>query len=256
MIIHINQAEIFFLVLVRITSFFVTAPFFGIRGVPVLARAGLGLLVTILIFPVMPQAQLSFDFNWTYILALINETLAGLSLGYLTNLFFTVIQMAGQVLDINMGLAMANLFDPQNGASTTIISHCFSILGLLLFLQIDGHHTLLLELKESFSYLPLGGLNFDGGFTWTVVKLFSSSFALAIRIATPIIAVLLISDLSLSLIARTVPQLNVFILGFPVKVGLGLLSLIVSLPLLLTVFRSIFSQLEQDLALILRSWPH
>jgi flagellar biosynthetic protein FliR len=154
-----------------------------------------------------------------------------------------------------MGLGMASLFDPQNAATTTIMGQFFAILGLLLFFQLDGHHTLLLALQESFRLLPLGGVHFDGNIIWTVVKLFSGMFSLAVRIAVPVIVVLLIADLALSLIARTVPQLNVFILGFPLKIGLGLLVLIAILPLLATVFRNLFSQIEHDLALLLRGWP-
>ncbi|GEA17148.1 flagellar biosynthetic protein FliR [Moorella sp. E306M] len=252
---YLNQAEFFFLVLVRVTSFFVTAPFFGIRGVPALVKAGLGLLVAMLLFPVLPAGQPAFTSAGTYALAVLNEALAGLALGYLANLIFSAIQVAGQLLDLHMGLGMASLFDPQNAATTTIMGQFFAILGLLLFFQLDGHHTLLLALQESFRLLPLGGVHFDGNIIWTVVKLFSGMFSLAVRIAVPVIVVLLIADLALSLIARTVPQLNVFILGFPLKIGLGLLVLIAILPLLATVFRNLFSQMEHDLALLLRGWP-
>ncbi|MDN5344689.1 MAG: flagellar biosynthesis protein FliR [Clostridia bacterium] len=253
---YLAQAELFFLVLVRTTAFFVTAPFFGIRGVPPLVKVGLGLLVATLIFPVLPAGQPAFASGPAYALAALNEALAGLALGYLASLIFSAIQVAGQLLDIHMGLAMASLFDPQNAATTTIMGQFFAILGLLLFFQLDGHHTLLLALQESFRLLPLGGVSFAGSLTWGVVKLFSGMFSLALRIAAPVIAVLLIADLALSLIARTVPQLNVFILGFPLKIGLGLVVLIAILPLLAAVFSNLFSQMAHDLALIIRSWPH
>ncbi|MDN5325500.1 MAG: flagellar biosynthesis protein FliR [Moorella sp. (in: firmicutes)] len=252
---YLTQAEIFFLVLVRTTAFFVTSPFFGIRGVPTMVKAGLGFLVALLLLPVLPAGQPVFNNPWVYALAVLNESLAGLALGYLASLIFSAIQMAGQLLDIHMGLAMATLFDPQNAASTTIMGQFFAILGLLLYFQMDGHHTLLLALQESFRLLPLGGFHFDGNLLWAVAKLFAGTFALALRIAAPLIAVLLITDLALSLVARTVPQLNVFILGFPLKVGLGLLVMIALLPLLATVFSNIFSQMEHDLALLIRGWP-
>lgn len=253
---YLTQAEVFFLVLVRTTAFFVAAPFFGIRGVPALVKAGLGILVALLLLPVLPAGQPTFSSGWLYALAALNESLAGLALGYLASLIFSAIQVAGQLLDIHMGLAMASLFDPQNATTTTIMGQFFAILGLLLFFQMDGHHTLLLALQESFRLLPLGGVQFSGSLVWAVVKLFTGTFALALKIAAPVLAVLLIADLALSLVARTVPQLNVFILGFPLKVGLGLLVLITILPLLATVFSNLFSQMEHDLALIIRSWPH
>lgn len=251
---YVAQAEVFFLVLARTTSFFVTAPFFRISGVPNLVKVALGFMVAVLLFPGLAPARSAFGSNWGYALAVINESLAGLALGYLTSLIFSAIQVAGQLLDIHMGLAMSTLFDPQNASSTTIIGQFFVILGLLLFFQLNGHHTLLLALNESFSYLPLGGVYLDGSIVWAVVKLFAGMFGLALRIASPVIAVLVVSDVALSLVSRMVPQLNVFILGFPLKVGLGMLTLIAILPLLVTVFSNLFSQMGQDLALLLRSW--
>ncbi|NLW07571.1 MAG: flagellar type III secretion system protein FliR [Clostridia bacterium] len=249
---YLAQAEIFFLALVRITSFFITAPFFGIRGVPSLAKLALGFIVTVLLFPLMSAVQLSDAASGAYVLAVIKEALLGLSMGFLATLIISAIQVAGQFMDLHMGLAMSGIFDPQNATNTTVVGRFFYVMALLLFFQLDGHHSLLLALQASFRYLPLGEVVFDGSMVWAVVKLFTAMFALAMRIALPVIAVLLVSDLALCLVARTVPQLNVFILGFPLKAGLGVLTLIVIFPLLFTVFINIFSQMEQDLALLLR----
>lgn len=252
---YLNQADMFFLIFVRITSFFVTAPFFGIRGVPVMVKVALGLLVSIFLLPVIPLTYPANDL-WAYITAAVNEAFAGLLLGYMTSLVFSAIQFAGQVLDLHMGMAMSTIFDPQYAIDTTIVGQFFTIFGMLLFLQLNGHHALLLALKESFLYLPLGGLAFDGGVAWAVVKLFAGMLSLALRIASPIIVVLVLSDLVLSLISRTVPQLNVFILGFPLKAGLGMLTLIMILPLLATALGNIFSHFERDLVVLIRSWPN
>ncbi|WP_338834463.1 Flagellar biosynthetic protein FliR [Moorella humiferrea] len=251
---YFKGAEAFLLVLVRSTSFFITAPFLGVRSVPAPLKAALGVLVAFLLFPTLPGDYAAYS-GGAFALAVVNEALAGLALGYLASLIFSAVQVAGQLLDLNMGLGMANLLDPQNASSTTVLGQFFNILALLLFFQMDGHHTVLLALQESFRLLPLGGVGFDGSIILAVVRLFSGMFSLAVRIAAPVIAVLFIADLTLSLIARTVPQLNVFILGFPLKIGLGLLILIAVLPMLATVCANLFSQMEHDLALILRSWP-
>jgi len=253
---YIAQAETLFLILVRITSFFVVAPFFGMRAAPGLVKASLGFIVAVLLFPLLGEPQNVYFNSWAYVLAVLNEALTGLALGFIANLIFSAIQVAGQILDVHMGLAMASILDPQNATRTTLVGQFLAILGLLLFFEFDGHHALLLALKESFKFIPLGGVDLDGGIVWAVVKIFCRMFSLALRLASPIIAMLVLSDLALSLVARTVPQLNVFILGFPLKVGLGLLILIAILPLLAVVFNNIISQMERDLALIVRSWVY
>ncbi|MGI9951202.1 flagellar biosynthetic protein FliR [Moorellaceae bacterium AZ2] len=252
------QAEAFFLVLVRLTTFMLVAPFFSIRNVPALTKAGLGALLAFLLFPTLSAAGQNNEIWRTpliYALAVTNEALAGLALGYIANLLFAAVRVAGEILDLHMGLAMANLLDPQNAAPSTLLGQFFALLGLLLFLGVDGHHTLLLALRESFRLLPLGGVPFQEVLVENVVGLWSSMFLWALRLVLPVVVVLLVADISLSLVARTVPQLNVFILSFPLKVGLGLLTLIAVLPLLVTAIGNLVAQMERDLIVILRSWP-
>ncbi|HBT47773.1 MAG TPA: flagellar type III secretion system protein FliR [Peptococcaceae bacterium] len=252
------QVEAFFLVLVRLTAFMVTAPFFSIRNVPTITKAGWAALLAVFLFPAVsapePGGQL-WGTSLAYGLAVVNEALAGLALGYIANLLYTAVRVAGEILDLNMGLAMANLLDPQNAAPSTLLGQFFALLGLFLLLALDGHHALLLALRESFRLLPLGGVPFTGALVENVVGFFCSMFLWALRLVLPVLVVLLVADISLSLVARTVPQLHVFILSFPLKVGLGLLTLVVFLPLLATTVGNLLAQMERDLALILREWP-
>ncbi|HHT01269.1 MAG TPA: flagellar type III secretion system protein FliR [Firmicutes bacterium] len=241
------------LAMVRITAFFVTAPFFGVKSAPLLLKAALGLLIAVLFWPFLPPTELS---GWGLILAALSESVLGLALGYLVSLVFSAIQIAGQLLDVQMGLAMAGIFDPQNAFHTTLVGQFLSILGLLLFFLVDGHHVLLLGLQESFQLLPPGKMALGLQLAGVAAEFFCQAFTLAVRVASPVIAVLVVADLALSLVARTVPQLNVFILGFPLKAGLGMIVLLAILPLLVTAFTGLFGQLEQDLLLLLRGWAN
>ncbi|MDN5346761.1 MAG: flagellar biosynthesis protein FliR [Clostridia bacterium] len=250
----LSQVQTFFLVFIRVTAFMATAPFFGVRSVPFLAKAGLGFLVALLLYLAVPAGTATTGNPWLFALAAVNETLFGLALGYLANLIFVAITTAGELLDLHMGLSMATLFDPQNAFTTTLLGEFFTIFGLLLFLQVDGHHMLLLALSDSLQLVPLGGAGLSGNPVELAARLFAGTFLLALRIAAPVIVVLVISDIALGLVARTVPQLNVFILGFPLKVGLGLLILLIIFPLLATVFGNLFGQMERDLITVLRSW--
>ncbi|MGB9860127.1 MAG: flagellar biosynthetic protein FliR [Moorellaceae bacterium] len=253
---YLERAEMFFLVFVRLTAFMAVAPFFAARNLPALVKAALGLLVAFLLFPTIPGPQTGE--TWAhplgYALAVANEALAGLALGLIAQLIFSAVIVAGEFLDLHMGLGMANLLDPQNATPVTLLGQFWSLLGLLLFLQMDGHHVLLLALRESFRFLPLGKVEFKGLLVWEVVRLVGNMMLWSLRLAAPVIVVLLVADLSLSLISRTVPQLNVFILGFPLKIGLGLIIILAVLPLAVTAVSNLITQMESDLASILHSW--
>jgi len=155
------------------------------------------------------------------------------------------------MIDLTMGFSMASLFDPQNQTRITLVGQFMYIVAILLFLAIDGHHSLLLAVQQSFNLVPLGTMIWQKSIPAFLLKTFIGMFLLGIRIAAPIIAVLLLCDICLGLIARTVPQLNVFIMGFPLKAGLGLIALAVSLPVLVALIGQILHFIEKDLGIVL-----
>jgi flagellar biosynthetic protein FliR len=244
-----------FLVLVRIASFMLVAPFFAIRQAPALAKIGLAALMTFLITPVLPSVPLGVlhDTLWEAVLVILGEVLVGLAMGFVVTLTFTAFRVAGELADLNMGFAMATLIDPQTGATTSLMGEFLFLLGILLLLATDAHHHLLAGLVKSYQVVPLGSAVFSGVTAGNVVEIFSAMFAMALRIVAPVIAVLLITDLALGMVARTVPQLNVFILGFPLKIALGILTFSLAAPLLAVAASNLFSQMEKDLALLLGS---
>jgi len=243
------------LVLVRIASFMVTAPFFSIRQAPVLAKIGLAALLTLLITPSLPSVPLEPlpDTLWGAVLVVLGEVLVGLAMGFVVALTFSAIRVAGELSDLTMGFDMASLIDPQTGTMSSLMGEFLFLLGILLLLAADAHHHLLAGLVKSYQVVPLGSAVFSGYTASSVVGIFSAMFAMAIRIAAPVIAVLLITDLALGMVARTVPQLNVFILGFPLKAALGILTFSLAAPLLAMAANNLFSQMERDLALLMRS---
>lgn len=242
------------LIFTRMTAFFASAPFFSIRGGPPLAKGALGLLVAVLLFPVVGKSPLNLEGGLlAFSLLIIQEILVGLFLGYVTSLAFSAIRMAGQLIDLQIGLVMAGIFDPQSGEQSTTIGKFLYTLGVLLFLLMDFHHKLLQALAKSFQLIPLGGFQFEENLAFQLIQVFSGTMLLGLKIAAPVLAVLIIIDLSLGLVARTVPQLNIFMFGFPLKIGLGILVLSLIAPLLASAFAYVFQTMEQDLLLVLRS---
>lgn len=252
--INFEQLQVLFLVFARLTAFSVAAPFFSIRNVPPLVKVGFGVVLTLLVYPLMGTGGVTLPSTLLgYGLEAVGEVLVGLALGFIATLTFTAIKVAGELGDLQMGFAMTGLMDPLTGSRTSLMGEYLYMLGILLFLIINGHHTLILALVGSFELVPVGVASVNGGATAHVIGVFTGMFALGLRIAAPIVAVLLISDLALGMVARTVPQLNVFILGFPLKVALGMLTLSLAAPLMAAVVGTVVTQMERDLAILMGS---
>lgn len=251
--INFDQLQVLFLVFARTTAFAATAPFFSIRNAPALVKVGLGALLALLIFPAaqsttLPSTLLGFS------LEAAGEVLVGLGLGFTATLWLTAVKMAGELGDLQVGFAMTGLVDVLSGSRTSLIGEYFYLLGVLLFLIINGHHNLIMSLARSYQLVPVGAGSINEAVTDHIVRVFTGMFALAFRIALPILVVLFITDLALGLVARTVPQLNVFILGFPIKVALGIILIGVLSSLLVEVVQNIASLMERDMSILMRSW--
>ncbi|MGI6649837.1 MAG: flagellar biosynthetic protein FliR [Bacillota bacterium] len=247
------QLELFLLVLARITAFLVISPIFALKGVPALVKIGLGLLLSLLIFPgIQPGLEQASVSAPDFTMKIMREVLMGLTLGFVALLVFNSMVMAGKIMDLECGFMMSTLLDPQTGAGVTLLGQFLYVLGLLLFLTLDAHHLLLRLLANSFRLIPLEAAVFSPELTGQIWKIFIDIFSLAFQIATPLLVVLVTSDLVLSLIARSVPQLNVFMIGLPLKAGLGILTLSLLVPFLLTIFSSLLTVMEKDILLVMQ----
>lgn len=251
---ELNLWLVFLLVLARITAFVATAPLLSNRGIPALSKIGLSLGLAIVLTPFAGNPPLLEVDTMVFIMLLIGETLMGLTLGVIANMIFTGIMIAGQMMDVSIGFAMSNLFDPTSQVQSTLIGRFLNIVALMMLLAMDGHHSLILALGASFDLVPAAGIEMQILPFEYIVKIFSGMFLLAFKIAAPVLAVIFVSEISLGLVARTVPQLNVFILGFPLKIGVGVLVLAITMPIMALVFGNIISQMEKDLITIIGSF--
>lgn len=248
------RLEQFLLIATRMLGFSLIAPVFSIRQIPVQVRVGLGVLLAALLLPVLSLDPAVVPQHWLlYISLVVKEMAIGLLIGFTAAVVFNSIRTAGEIIDLQTGLSMANLFDPQTGTSTSLLGQFLTVLGTLIFLQLDGHHMLLAALADSYRLIPLGAGSFGGLVTAALVHVFVGMFALALRLAAPVLAVLLISEVALALVARTVPQLNVFILGFPLKIGLSIGFLALLAPVMATLFSGVLKQMETDLITVMQA---
>lgn len=241
------------LVFARLTAFMVSCPIFSMRQIPPLVKAGLGFVLAVALFPLaVPHAVLPpLDNTLAFILAVAQETAVGLGLGILTSFVFTGIRLAGQFLGIQMGFAISEMVDPSSSRNA-IISEMLWMLGLVFFVSVNGHHILVSALARSFGLLPLGAAVAQMKTALFVAQCFAGMFLIAIKIAAPLMGVLLVTDLTLGLLVRMVPQINVFMLGFPFKILTGILTLAMTVPMAGWVMGRVFDQMHTDLLVLMR----
>jgi flagellar biosynthetic protein FliR len=236
----------FLLIFFRITSFFLIAPVFGTRSVPSTFKLGLSFFISLLVFQVIGvESQVAFD--EAFLILLIKEIGVGILLGFAASIFLYALQIAGGLIDLQMGFAIANVIDPQTGAQSPIMGNFKYLLAILVLLLSDGHHMLIRGILNSFFLVPLDHwfLVDEGTITSFLIDMFVKSFVIAVQIAAPIVATLFLVDLALGLISRTVPQMNVFVVGLPLKILVSFAVLFISLPGFIFVMNLLFSQMFQ-----------
>ena len=161
-------------------------------------------------------------------------------------------QLAGQLVGFQMGFGIVNVIDPQTSAQVSIIAQFENIITLLTFLALNAHHWFIMAIAKSFEVVPLLTFSFTNSLMEALLRLSCDMFVVAAKVAAPIIAILLFTSVALGLLARTVPQMNIFIVGFPLKLAIGLLAVGLTLPLLSTLLRNLFQGLGEDIFVLMR----
>lgn len=228
-------------VFIRLLTFFITVPIFFPKGTPNALKVILVLGMSYILLPGVYTSNVpAINSMGLFIIAAINEVITGLTLGFLTNLCFNFIRFAGSLMDLQIGFGMITMYDPTSTSNTTLLEHLLYWISLIIFLIIDGHHMLIKQLIDSFNYVHIGSFALYQDSIMQIVKAFSGFFSIGLKIAIPIVLIILITDLTLGLVARTVPQLNVMILGLPIKIVVGLAIFSLALPLIINLIVNSF----------------
>jgi flagellar biosynthetic protein FliR len=229
-----NEFKTFFLILMRVSVILFLFPFFSSRVIPVLTKAGLALIITVILYPVIDTALGAFPTTlWGMTRMVISELIVGMILGLLVQMFFEGVRMMGQVVGFQTGFAITNILDPQSGMQVSILSNMAYLVATVLFLLLNGHHILLSAMRESFEIIEVGSLNLNRQVFQRVMATSADMFAIAIKIGAPAIAALLFTKVAFGLITKLIPQMNIMIVAFPVQIVVGLLFFGVSLSVLL-----------------------
>jgi flagellar biosynthetic protein FliR len=225
--------------LTRVLALLATAPVLSHQAIPIRVRVGIALAITLAIAPVVGAPPLAGVLEARGLVSLAHNILVGLALGFAVRLVFVGIELAGQMIGLQIGLSFAGYFSPDSGQSENVVSSFMAMLTLLMFLAVDGHLILLSALVESFRVFPVeaaGGSPID---PLMLVRAAADVFAIALTICLPILAVMLLVNVVLGVMARIAPQLNLFAVGFPLTVLAGLAALALFLPTLEAPIRAV-----------------
>ena len=248
-----EQVEIFGLILVRVLATLAALPIFGDRRIPMTTRIGLAAIIAGLLLPVVRIGQAEAPAHLIALAVLVTKEVAvGLIIGFVSLLIFQAMQYGGQIVGFQMGFAIVNVIDPQSQQQVSLIGEMQYLMAALLFLVLNGHHMLLAAMARSFELVPPFSVSPAPEMFGGLVGMTGEIFVIGVKIAAPAMAALLLTNVALSIVARTVPQMNIFIVGFPIGIAVGLAALAFSTPLVAHIFRGVVSQLERDLVAILQ----
>ena len=212
------------------------------------------MLLAILIFPFVSSGSfLSPGSLWELLGIGLTEFLLGLLIGFMFYMLMVAVQFAGGIVGFQVGFAIVNVIDPTTSQNVSIIGQFQYLLATLLFLMMNGHHMVLSGMLDSFTLVPLGMVKFQFTGATEIVRLSAGVFILAVKIASPVMLALFLTDTALGIIARTVPQMNVFIVGFPLKIGIGLFVVGLTVPIFSYVFQGSLLRLQENLSSLIVS---
>lgn len=228
------------LIIARLAGFFMMTPFFSYRTIPMTVRVGLVVMLAWMMFFAIDVPV--FLLNGQFFILLLKEVTVGLMIGLLAYIILSAVQIAGGFIDFQMGFAIANIVDPQTGAQSPIIGQYFYIFALLFLVATNAHHLLLDGIYYSYEFigfydmLPVG----NESFPTFIIDSFAYMFMLAFQMAIPVVGSLFLVDIALGMIARTVPQVNVFVVGLPLKFMVAFLMILIFLGFYIMLLRNLF----------------
>jgi flagellar biosynthetic protein FliR len=241
----IYHLEYFLAILARVMGVMAFAPIFGSVTVTRRARVFIGVAISFAIFTAHPYTPLDYTTFLGYTVILVKELIVGITLGFLANITLTIIGMAGQFIDREIGFSMVSNFDQTFNTETTITAQLYSMLVTLIMLCSDMHYFILSALSDSFELIPLGNVTIDSGSLYdTMISYMTTYFTLALRISFPILIVIMLLNVVLGVLAKTAPQMNMFVIGVQLKIFIGFAVLMVMISFLPTITDFIYNQMQ------------
>jgi flagellar biosynthetic protein FliR len=244
-----REVILFALVLSRVAGVFSAIPVFGGKGIPLHIKVVIVAMITLVCFPALNVTLTEVPSDaFTLALLAMREIMVGITLGFVTRIIFSAVEFSGQIIGMQMGFTISSIIDPTQGTQTQIMSVMQTLLATLLFLSLNIHHLFIRTIVDSFRIVPLGGWHISGELVAFLIKSTADIMILGVRLAAPVMVALLLTSITLGVMARAFPQMNVFMVSMPLNIGIGFLVLGVTLTIFFHVlevsFGSIKGQIE------------
>ena len=234
----------FVLLFFRVSALMISSPIFGRKTIPNVTKIGFCLVLTYVMFLAAPNPNaVQTNSVIEYVFLIGKELLFGIVLGYVTTLFFSITSTAGYLVDMHMGFGMVNVMDISNNVSVPVTGNLFNVIMLISFLSVNGLHKLIYILKATLTQIPIGHVVINANIAAIALEVFVLAFVLAVNVSIPVIASSLLGELIMGLMMRIAPQMNMFVVGMPLKVLLGIIILMLILPAYVSFTNVIFERM-------------
>ena len=240
-----QDIECFILILVRITSFVFLAPFFGMSNTPSQTKLGLSVFLSIIMYSMLPDMEIEYVSLLEYSAIVVKEAGVGLLIGFSAYICSNIILFAGRMIDTEMGLAMASMFDPTTKQMSTITGSLYNNLIMLLMLVSNMHVFLLSAIKDSFSFIEIGKLSINGTMYDTMIGFLTNYFVIGFRIVLPVFVTILVLNVALGIMTKVAPQIHMFAVGVQIKLLGGLIILFLTVSMLPSIANYIFTMMQE-----------
>ena len=241
-----SQLLAFILVVIRVSGIVATAPIFGDVNIPTQIKAVITFALALILYPVIPSFAIPLNNVSFYLMLVAGELLIGLVLGMIGRLLFAAVQLAGEMAGLQMGLGMANVVDPQSDQQVSIIAQVEYVFAALVFLAMDAHHVVIQAMVHSYTILTPGTVQLGEKLVQEVIALSAGMFVLGFQLGAPMIIALFVANLVMGFMARAVPQMNIFVVGFPFSILFGFVLLSLGVPIFIQAVRMLFEMFDNQ----------
>jgi len=242
----------FLIIFTRLSGLFLITPIFGRRNIPVYTKLGFAFFMSFIALPMLSDFKME-DNLILYALILIKEFLIGLTIGFITFVSFSSIYLAGQFLDLQMGFGIVNILDFQNNFQVPLLANFLYIMAILIYFITNGHYYILKAIIDSFKYIPVGYFVVNDNLMHSISQSFINMFVIGFKISIPVLLVTLLSDVVMGILSRFIPQLNVFMMGIPFKIVIGIIVLFLTLPVYLIILDVIFNGMHREMFIFIKA---
>lgn len=251
----IEKLEYFLAIFARIMGAMAFAPIFGNRAVTRRVRIFIGIGCALAVFSANPYAPLGYSTFLEYSVLLVKEVVVGVTMGFMANITLTIIGAAGQFIDREIGFSMVSEFDQSMNTDVTITAEFYNMLVMIIMLCCNMHYFVISALADSFQLIPLGDVALDSGALYnTMVHYVADYFVISLRIALPIMISTMLLNVVLGVLAKTAPQMNMFVIGMQLKIFVGLAVLFVTIMFLPTIAEFVYNEMQEIVAEVMQAF--